>query len=69
MVARKTVCLRRLGGSRRGELQAGRFFANRKVTAAKIVEGWSSLTGPACAQRHVLAIQSLPPRKRGTAAR
>ena len=24
-----------------GELRAGRFFANRKVTAAKIVEGWS----------------------------
>lgn len=57
MVARKTVCLRQLGGSRRGELEAGRFFANRKVTAAKIVESWSNLTGPACAGRHILAIQ------------
>jgi hypothetical protein len=57
MVARKTVCLRRLGGSRRGEEQAGRFFANPKVTAAKIVEGWSELTGPAVAGLHVLAIQ------------
>ena len=57
MVARKTVCLRRLGGNRRGELQAGRFFANPKVTAAKIVEGWSRLTGAAVAGRHVLAIQ------------
>ena len=57
MVVRKTVCLRRLGGNRRGELQAGYFFANPKVTAAKIVESWSNLTGPACAGRHILAIQ------------
>jgi hypothetical protein len=56
MVARKTVCLRRLGGDRAGEERAGRFFANRKVTAAKIVEGWSDRTGAACAGRHVLAI-------------
>jgi len=26
------------------------------VTAAKIIEGWSGLTGAACAGRHVLAI-------------
>src|ERR1035441_7506300 len=57
MVARKTICLRRLGGNRRGELQAGRFFANPKVTAAKIVEGWSLRTGAAVTGRHVLAIQ------------
>jgi hypothetical protein len=57
MVARKTVCLRRLGGSRRGEEQAGRFFVNPKVTAAKIVESWSLRTGAAVAGRHVLAIQ------------
>jgi len=30
MVSRKTVCLRRLGGNRPGELRAGRFFANPK---------------------------------------
>lgn len=57
MVALKTVCLRRLGGNRRGEEQAGRFFANDKVTAAKIVEGWSLRTGAAVTGRHVLAIQ------------
>jgi len=57
MVARKTVCLRRLGGDRAGELQAGRFFANRKVTTEKIVKGWSTLTGAACAGRHVLLIE------------
>jgi hypothetical protein len=27
---RKTVCLRRLGGNRGGELRAGRFFASPK---------------------------------------
>jgi hypothetical protein len=57
MVARKTVCLRRLGEQRRGELRVWRFFANPKVTAAKIVAGWSERTGPAVARRHVLAIQ------------
>jgi hypothetical protein len=77
MVARKTVCLRRLGSNRGGELRAGRFFASAKepapakagVTAEKIVAGWSDLTGAACAGRHVLAIQSLPPRRRGTRRR
>jgi len=57
MVARKTVCLRRLGLDRKGELQAGRFFANAKVTADGIIAGWSERTGAACADRHVLAIQ------------
>ena len=56
MVARKTVCLRRLGGNRAGEERAGRFFASKKVSAPKIVEGWSDRTGGACAGRHVLAI-------------
>lgn len=56
MVVRKTVCLKRLGGDRAGELRAGRFFANAKVTTAQIIAGWSSLTRTACAGRHVLAI-------------
>jgi hypothetical protein len=57
MVVRKAVCLRRLGGQCGGELQAGRFFANPKVTAHNIVAGWSLLTGAASTGRHVLAIQ------------
>lgn len=57
MVVRKTVCLRRLGSDRAGELQAGRFFANPRVTAGKIIAGWSDQTGAASAGRHVLAIQ------------
>ena len=69
MVARKTVCLRRLGGTRKGEERAGRFFANPKVTPERIIEGWSTLTGAACAGRHVLAIDSLPLRRRGIPVR
>jgi hypothetical protein len=57
MVARKTVCLRQLGGDRAGEERIGRFFANDKVTVAKIVESWSDRTPAAAAGRHVLAIQ------------
>lgn len=57
MVARKTTCLRRLGWNRAGEERAGRFFASKKVTAAKIVASWGERTGPASAGRHVLAIQ------------
>ena len=56
MAARQTVCLKRLGGDRAGELRAGRFFASTKVTTAKIIAGWSRHTGAACAGRHVLAI-------------
>ena len=57
MVTRKTVCLRRLGGDRGGELRAGRFFASPKVTAAKLIEGWADRTGLAVSGRHVLAVQ------------
>jgi hypothetical protein len=73
MVARKTVCLQRLGGNRKGELGVGRFLANKKVTTAKIVASWSEQTGPACAGLHVLAIDdtcevkfpTTAPRRRG----
>ena len=57
MITRKTVCLKRLGGDRAGELRVGRFFANEKVTAPKIVESWSELTGEAVRGRHVLVPQ------------
>src|SRR5208282_5653807 len=49
MTLRKTVCLRRLGGDRGGELRFGRFFANEKVTAERIVDDWGRSTGPAAA--------------------
>jgi hypothetical protein len=56
MLARKTICLKRLGGDRGGELGAGRFFGNKKVTTAKIIASWSTQTGAACAGLHVLAM-------------
>jgi hypothetical protein len=58
MVGRQSVCLRRLaGGSRGGIVGFGRFLANPKVTAARLIEGWGAEAAQACAGRHVLAIQ------------
>ena len=68
MVACKTVCLRRLGGDRAGEVRNVRFFANRRVTAEKIIAGWSARTGAACTGRHVLAIQDTTEVKFSTTA-
>jgi hypothetical protein len=73
MVARKHVCLRRLGGRRSGEVRFGRFLANPKVTVERLVEGWSERTAEAACGRHVLAIQdtsevnfaTTPVRRRG----
>jgi hypothetical protein len=74
MVARQSVCLRRLGeGSRAREVGFGRFLANARVTAGRVIEGWGEPTRSAVAGRHVLAIQdtseitfaTTPERRRG----
>jgi hypothetical protein len=73
MVARKQVCLRRLGGRRADAVRFGRFLANRKVTVDRLIEGWSDQTAAAAQGRHVLAIQdtsefnfrTTPDRRRG----
>lgn len=58
MVRRKSVCLRRLAeGRRRTIVRFGRFLANPRVTVERLIEGWATQTAPACAGRHVLAIQ------------
>jgi Transposase DDE domain len=57
MVARETVCLKRLSETRAEERAAGRFLDTDKVTVAGIVESWSERTGAAAQGRHVLAIQ------------
>ena len=58
MVARQSVCLRRLAeGSRDGVVGFGRFLANRRVTLKALIEGWCAATSQACEGRHVLAIQ------------
>jgi hypothetical protein len=74
MVAGKTVCLRRLSrGDRALEVRFNRFLGHDKVTAERIIEGWSERTITAVEGRHVLAIQdtseihfnTTPQRRRG----
>ena len=39
MVAQQSVCLRRLGGGRAGEVRFGRFIVNRRVSVGALVHG------------------------------
>src|SRR5882724_10312750 len=57
MVARSTICVRRLGGSRGGVLRFERVLGSGRVTVKKIIAGWAETTRAAVAGRHVLAIQ------------
>src|SRR5271166_2345947 len=58
MVARQSICLRRLsGGERAREVGFGRFLANEKVTVERLIAGWSAQTSSAVADRHGLAIK------------
>lgn len=58
MVARESICLRRLAGGQRGGIVGfSRFLANPRVTAEALIEGWGAELGEACQGRHVLAIQ------------
>lgn len=58
MVARTSICLRRLAeGQRGGIVGFSRFLANRRVTIEALLEGWGTELSDACADRHVLAIQ------------
>ena len=58
MVARESVCLRRLAGGRRGEIVGfSRFLANPRVSVEALIAGWGAEIEQACADRHVLAIQ------------
>lgn len=57
MVETESVCLRRLGGKRSGEVRWGRLLSNKKVSISALIEGWSIGTARASAGRHVLALQ------------
>lgn len=58
MVARKSVCLRRLADGQRSDIvRFDRFLRNPRVTMEALIEGWGEQTREACADRHVLAIQ------------
>jgi len=73
MVARESVCLRRLGKRRSQAVRFGRFLANENVTVERLIDGWSEQTSVAARGRHVLAIQdtteinfhTIPERRRG----
>lgn len=57
MVARKSVCLRRLAGGRRSQIvRYDRFLGNRKVTVGQLIAGWGVQMAAAVAGRHVLAV-------------
>ena len=68
MVARSTVCVRRLDVSRGGVLRHGRLLASPRVTVEKIIASWAETTRVAAAGRHVLAIQDTTEVKFKTAA-
>lgn len=57
MVAHGSICLRRLSGSRAGQVRFGRFLANPAVTLERLLAGWAEPTRAAATGRHVLAIQ------------
>jgi hypothetical protein len=57
MVEQESVCLRRLGRDRAGEMRFGRWLSNPKVTPQEIMREASQKTGALAAGLHVLAIQ------------
>ena len=58
MVARTSICLRRLAGGRRsGIVGFSRFLANPRVTVEALLDGWGRELSQGCAGRHILAIQ------------
>lgn len=57
VAARRTVCLRKLGGNRAGEMRFGRFLHNEAVTTREMIDTAARATGLRAVGRHVLAIQ------------
>ena len=57
MYEKQTVCLRRLGGSRAGEMKLGRWFANKEVSQKELIENITNIVCPFVKERHVLGIQ------------
>jgi hypothetical protein len=56
MVKQKSVCLRRLGKNRAGEMRFGRWLNNPKVTPEEIAREGCKRTGRLAAGAHVLAL-------------
>jgi hypothetical protein len=56
MIEQKSVCLRRLGGGRAGEMRFGRWLSNPKVTHQEIAREGCKKTGQLAVGLHVLAL-------------
>lgn len=56
MVAHQGVCLRKLGGTRAGEVRFGRWLANKKVMTQEIISYACQRTAVLAVGRQVLAI-------------
>jgi hypothetical protein len=57
MVRQQSVCLRKLGGDRAGEMRFGRCLQNKKVSVVKLIEEVCAGIGQRSQGRHVLLIQ------------
>ena len=57
MVKKQTTCIRKLGGSRAGEMRFGRFLRNPAVTTKEMLVSAGHATGARVAGRRVLVIQ------------
>jgi hypothetical protein len=57
MMAKRSSCLRELGGDRSGERRFGRLLHSERVTAEEMAQTAATHTGRAVSGRHVLAIQ------------
>ena len=57
LVGGQTTCLRKLGGSRAGEVRFGRFLRNSEVTMSAMLTAAGRATGERVGGRHILAIQ------------
>ena len=57
MVNHQSVCLRKLGQNRAGEMRYGRFLANIRTTVNKLIDGVCAGIQERCRDRHVLVIQ------------
>lgn len=57
MYEKQTVCLRKLGGTRAGEMRLGRWFANEQVSPEELIKNITNSVRPFVKERHVLCIQ------------
>ena len=57
MIEKQTVCLRRLGENRAGEVRLGRWLGNEEVSQEEMVDTILKKTAREVMGRHVLGIQ------------